>query len=190
VRKLVIALVISGSLAACGSPSTQRATTTTPLAPCTARQVTGQLRGIQGAAGNWSASIWIADKSSKTCALQSPVDVGLLNSSGTAQLHATASFAALPLTANTAFPPSMRNPSPEQKLAGFDLFWPTDALVAASMGATSGMCPVPDFVPTTLRLVFGNGAAIEVSNETTGPTSMARIEVCGSQITISAASGV
>ena len=193
------------TLGACGSghPSTQRTTTTAqqsttattssiiPLAARAASQLRGQLRGIQGAAGNWGAAIWIADTSSAPCALRSPVEIELLNSSGAAQLHTSATFAALPLSANTPFPPPTSNPGPEQELASFVLSWPTDTDAALQMGSTSGICPMPDFIPTTLRLVFGNGASIDIPNETKGgPTGMSHVDVCGSEITVTSSSSV
>lgn len=144
VRKFVVALAMAVTLAACssGRPLSQRSTTsstgvtttTVPRPPCTTGQIAGEIRGIQGEAGTWTAEIWVADMSPTPCALQSPVEMDLLNSSGVVQLHASAPYSvALPLTANTPFPALGSIPSAGQ-LANFALFWPNDANAAAAMG--------------------------------------------------------
>jgi hypothetical protein len=118
--------------------------------------------------------------------LQSPIEVELLDGSGTVQLHPSTTFASVPLSANTTLPAPTSNPGSGQKVADIVLFWPTDADAALQMGSTSGICPVPDFIPATLRLAFGNGASIDIPNETSGgPTGMSRVAICGTSIRVS-----
>jgi len=152
-------------------------TTTTVISPsnlmaCRASQLQIQLEGIQGAAGNWAATFWVADTSAIACALQSPVELDLLNSAGEVQLTATKTYMSIALTADTSMPSD--NTVSSGQLAYVILFWPTDA---DTPGAVDGHCATPDFIPATTRFTFGDSGPIDVSNN-------GQIAICGKFISI------
>jgi hypothetical protein len=165
-------------------PRSTRTTSTSlgPVAdlhPCDSRQLQGQLRGIQGAAGNWAAAFWFSDVSGRACKLDSPVRVDLLDRSDRAELSISANFAPIALTADTQLPPQTSNGSGQ--LGDFTLFWPTDADVAASRGSTSGLCPTTVLVPSAVRFTFSEATRVTISNQSaTGD----HVRVCGRELSI------
>lgn len=178
-------------LTACGSghPSTQSSATTTssatstPLVACASGQIGGQLRSIQGAAGNWAAAFWFDDKSRTSCLLASPIEVQLLSSTGVAQIQTTGSFSPVALTETTPLPPPGTNLL-SGELGYVGLLWPTDADAALQMGSSSGKCPMPDFIPTTVRMIFGNGASIDIPNHSVSSNGPSSMEICGGSISV------
>jgi len=134
---------------------------------------------MQGAVGNWAGAFWVADSSSDACALQSPARVDLIDASGQVRLSATTPFIAIPLSAGARFPAA--DAPPAGHLAFVTLFWPTDPNAALAMGATSGACPIPDFVPRSARFAFGDSGPITV---TTLRADDGEIAICGNHISL------
>jgi hypothetical protein len=155
------------------------------LPSCGSEQLDGQLREIQGATGNWSAVIWLSDTSPNPCTLKPPAMAELITSSGAVGLEPSlATFAPISLSGDTSLPPEDQNPTIGH-LASVDLFWPTDADAGLALGSDSGTCPEPDFVPSKIRLVFGNAAIVDVVNMVHGtPASLSGVKVCGRDISL------
>jgi hypothetical protein len=175
----------SSSTAVTTSTTAMPMTTTTPstttlstvgLVACSASQLQIQLKGIQGATGNWAAAYWVADSSPRACLLRSPAKMNLLNSSGGIQLSATGTFTSLPLSADTPMPAD--NTVSSGQLAFLTLFWPTDADAEL---AQNGPCPTPDFVPAAIDINFGGSGAVTVPNTRIDGREVA---ICGQRISV------
>ena len=146
---------------------------------CHADQLETQLKGIQGATGNWAAAFWVADISPRACVLHSPVEVDLTDSSGRMALRATKTFAPVPLSGGASIPAG--DYPPAGRLAFVVLFWPTDANAALAMGENSGRCPTADFVPTNVRMTFGTSEAVEAESLRGNDREIA---ICGTQVSV------
>lgn len=176
----VLAAVAPGDSRGRSTTGTASLTTEPSSAPeCHADQLEAQLVGIQGAAGNWAAAFWVADRSPQACVLPSPVEVDLTGRSGRVELRATKSFVPVPLSGGGSIPAEENQPA--GRLAFVTLFWPTDPNAALAMGEVSGRCPTADFVPTEVRMTFGTQQAITAENLRGHDRQLA---ICGTQVSV------
>ena len=155
--------------------STTTATTLPDDAPCRGAQVQGALKGIQGATGNWVAAFWIVDVSPTPCELQSPLHVAMVNGAGVVQQSAVWTFRPVPLSAFAAMPGGVVEPL--GSIGWVNLEWATEANAAAAMGATTTMCPIPDFTPSSIQMAFGDeGTDLHFTDLTADARTIA---ICG-----------
>ncbi len=160
--------------------SSTEASTPETLAPaCIASQLKIELGNIQGAAGNFVATFWVADGSPRSCLLESPARMDLLDAAGRVQLSAAQSFAPLVLSADTSLP--LDNTITSGGPAYIELGWPTDPNAALAQGSANGSCPTPDFVPSTARFTFGSSGGVDVDQLRSGSF---QVSICGKYISM------
>ena len=160
-------------------PSNLATESSSSTSGCHEGQLQAELKGIQGAAGNWAAAFWVADTSPEDCTLPSPVQVDLMGSSGQVELRGIESFTPVLLSGGGSIPAGDANPT--GRLAFVTLFWPTDADAALAMGSSDGHCPTADFVPDAVRLEFGNSVSVATDNPKTDDRQIA---ICGKPIIV------
>lgn len=183
------------STTSASSPPTMISTTTTTVVPaseatCDAAQLVIQYTGSQGAAGNWTAGFWIADRSQTPCALRSSVTVDLVDRFGAERSAAAPLLAPIPLSAGATLPStSGANPPPGEQLGALILLWPTlpNAIteLTGSDGGPNPQCPQPLLTPVAARITFSGEHAVTVNQlSITGPVPSSVGSICGNDLRI------
>ena len=161
-------------------------TTTTTAVPaseatCDAAQLGIQYTGSQGAAGNWTAGFWIADRSQTPCALRSSVTVDLIDRFGAERSASAPIPVAIPLSAVATLPSTSGANAPAgEQLASLVLAWPTlpDAIdeLEGNDGGPNAQCPQPLFTPVAPRITIGGEQPVTVKPlSIAGPVPLLRI---------------
>jgi hypothetical protein len=137
------------------------------VADCAAPQLVAQFRGSQGAAGNWTSSLLIANTGAAPCALRSGVTLELLDGQGASRSASHAVSPPIELSPHSSLPPLNQEPATGETLAIVVFAAPTVPDAVEALGGRGETCPEPLFEAQSARITFAGVPPLIVNNLTT-----------------------